>query len=282
MAAAEGPSALPREWDPQPLIGKGFDSSDRVEEVHRWVDKQEWADHDKRFAKLATARFLRARKGDFDRTTENLTETVDWRATNLRPEAWMGRYTATLHEFCFLPIGLDKARRPVIYGCPARASNDEVNACVAHVAMDLEHAFRLEDHPDPAVAVADRWVWVVDFNGFGFKHAMNPTLGRRFVSMFDRHFPERLGLLVLLDPPMVFSILLGALKPFLDEATASKIVSVSTSEIGTKLSEFLQDETVDWLDATCKLDAVPGNLPFPLPAGSYWSHPVEEKDASIL
>jgi hypothetical protein len=70
-------------------------------------------------------------------------------------------------------------------------------------------------------------VWVVDFTGYTFWHAVSgSSLGIAFVRTFSAHYPERLGSIQLIDPPGVFQILLKAMGAVLDERTASKMASI--------------------------------------------------------
>jgi len=279
MAAAAVETAadtgVPLRFRPRPLHDKGYDTAESVAMLESWIAarKEEWSDEERTWAARAAARFLRAHRGDQEAAQANLTDTVEWRRTAIKPDSWGGRYTEDDHRFCFIPLGLDKAKRPVVYGCPARASEDDIEATVDHVVMDLEYAFANEAAEREVSRCDEQWVWLVDFTGFGLKHAMNPSLGRRFVSVFDRHCPERLGCLVLLDPPFVFSMLLGALKPFLDTATSAKIVVVSTASLETDLAHVFPPDMIGWVQEALAMPGVPGSLPLPLPSSAYWSHP---------
>ncbi|KAI9019905.1 CRAL-TRIO domain-containing protein [Hyaloraphidium curvatum] len=121
---------------------------------------------------------------------------------------------------CFLPVGWDSSGRVVVYGSPPRATRSSVPETVDHVVRCLELCF---SHP---FTTSGQWTWLVDFAGFGLRHAMQARLGITFASTFEAHFPERLGRLVLVNPPGVFDLLLAAIRPFADQRTLDKVVSV--------------------------------------------------------
>lgn len=280
-AALASGDTVAHEFRPRPLHDKGYDSDHNRRKLIAWIESDEhsgWSDAEKAWAMRGCGRFLRAHRGDQTKAQNNMQTTLLWRRDALKPEAWAGRYSRDAHDFCFVPLGLDNAGRPVIYGCPSRASNRDAAATVDHVIMEIEHAFSQESKPVPfpdGVLCDEQWVWCVDFNGFGFRDILNPDLGRRFVSVFDSHFPERLGCLLLLDPPMIFSVLLAALKPFMDPATTSKIVIMSRHAARERLVHVFPEPILAWLVEALSMAPEPGNLPFPLPATAYWAHPAE-------
>ncbi|KAA0152517.1 hypothetical protein FNF29_03744 [Cafeteria roenbergensis] len=288
MAAAvlahreEAPEAE-NKFRPAAAASATHDSPAAIATVREWIDERGgdgWSAEERSWARGAAPRFLRAHRGELDSAKAGIGRTVEWRRTGIKPDSWAGRYSEENHKFCFIPLGLDLFRRPVVYGCPARASCSDVDSTIDHVVMDLEYAFANEFAPDPEERCAGQWVWIVDFHGFGLAHATNPSLGRRFVSVFDQHCPERLGCLVLLDPPFVFSMLLGALRPFLDPATAQKIVTVSSSDTEAELRAVLPEDMLGWVLEALRREPSPGSLPFPLPSSAYWSHPAEDASES--
>lgn len=116
----------------------------------------------------------------------------------------------------------------------------------------------------------EQWVWVVDFRGFGFTHAMQARLGISFAKVFADHFPERLKALCMINPPTVFQLLLSAIKPFADERTMSKVqvLSGTDAEVCKQLGERgMSSESVEWMRKVLAMDPVPGSLP-PLPAST--------------
>ena len=173
-------------------------------------------------------RYSIARKGDITAALNMYKASLDWRKI-----ACTGKYSCPPCEkdptaHCFFPIGTDIHNNPVIYGNPPRASQTNVEETVRHVVHQLEYCWNpATSEQGGGDCLGKQWIWVVDFNGFGMKHALNARLGISFASTFANHFPERLHTLFLLNPPTVFSILLSALRPFADERTLSKIHTIN-------------------------------------------------------
>eukprot|EP00615_Pteridomonas_danica_P012556 CAMPEP_0114336896 /NCGR_PEP_ID=MMETSP0101-20121206/6013_1 /TAXON_ID=38822 ORGANISM="Pteridomonas danica, Strain PT" /NCGR_SAMPLE_ID=MMETSP0101 /ASSEMBLY_ACC=CAM_ASM_000211 /LENGTH=336 /DNA_ID=CAMNT_0001468973 /DNA_START=30 /DNA_END=1040 /DNA_ORIENTATION=+ len=117
---------------------------------------------------------------------------------------------------CFYRVGLDRIGRHVIYSCAARARNRVVVDNMEHMAYEFERIF---DHNSAPGKV----VWVIDFKGFGLRDC-NPAMGSTALPMFAAHYPERLGQIVLVDPPRIFAGLWAGVQPILDPVTKSKVV----------------------------------------------------------
>ncbi|KAA0175056.1 hypothetical protein FNF27_03354 [Cafeteria roenbergensis] len=110
---------------------------------------------------------------------------------------------------------------------------------------------------------ADRWVWLVDMRGYTLWSSMaNTRAGIQMASVFSAHYPERLGAVVLLEPPSVFGALLSAIRPFLDAKTVAKIRSVhGSTDVAAVLDELLTREQRAWVDEAMRIPAEPGSLP---------------------
>lgn len=68
----------------------------------------------------------------------------------------------------------------------------------------------------------DSWIWICDFQGFGIVDC-DPRMAKIFLTMSSEHYPERLGLFLILGAPMMFNILWKAISPFIDPKTHHKI-----------------------------------------------------------
>ena len=40
-------------------------------------------------------------------------------------------------------------------------------------------------------------MWVIDFHGFGLSDTTHPTMGTSCVTLFGKHYPERMGLILV-------------------------------------------------------------------------------------
>lgn len=225
-------------------------------------------------------RYLVARKGVAAAAIAMLDASLVWRRGQVAPPLCCSLCDDTFASHCFWCVGLCKDRSVAVYGNPPRARNTDVPATMKHVMSFLEHAYNVaEGEGGVAEAGAAKWTWLVDFNGFGFTHAMQARIGISFAEAFGSHFPERLARLVLINPPTVFSLLLHAIQPFADARTLSKVrtvtgtpAEVSAALVGMGLFDT-GHETLEWLHKTLSMPASPGNLPpFPSTAWRYNPH----------
>jgi hypothetical protein len=234
-----------------------------MEELKKWRESADLSPSGRAFCTdLTLRRYATARRGDYDAALSMLQNSIEWREEAVKEPLGCEICEADPTSHCFFPIGTTVGdENIVIYGNPPRASNREVPQTVTHVVHSLEHCWSATS---PSKVEGSRWVWVVDFNGFGWTHALEVRLGSAFASMFASHFPERLHLLLLLNPPTVFQMLLSAIRPFADERTMSKVQALtgSTEEVVSALAERkLSDESLEWMRRVLDMRPVPGSLP---------------------
>lgn len=76
----------------------------------------------------------------------------------------------------------------------------------------------------------------------------SPTQAK-LVSNLLTHYPERLGFLVLLDPPFVFDMVWSAMKPLMPDETLAKIKMLSKPSHLKQHADVFGPELFDWLSA---------------------------------
>jgi hypothetical protein len=59
------------------------------------------------------------------------------------------------------------------------------------------------------------------------------------------HYPERLGMLLLVDTPWIFNGFWAMASPFLSSATVSKILFIKGSDVSKTLQEHIDKETLE-------------------------------------
>eukprot|EP00293_Proteomonas_sulcata_P008405 CAMPEP_0184315566 /NCGR_PEP_ID=MMETSP1049-20130417/83447_1 /TAXON_ID=77928 /ORGANISM="Proteomonas sulcata, Strain CCMP704" /LENGTH=156 /DNA_ID=CAMNT_0026634125 /DNA_START=83 /DNA_END=553 /DNA_ORIENTATION=+ len=94
----------------------------------------------------------------------------------------------------------------------------------------------------------DTWVWIADFEGFGVKDGMDPRFSIWLIHMFQNHYPERMGCVVCIDAPRLFSVLWSAVKPITSLSTRRKIMFIRGEESRKELADALfEGTTAQWL-----------------------------------
>jgi hypothetical protein len=234
-----------------------------VAEIIAWAS--EASPEIREFATHATIeRYLSASRDNVLNAQRGIEATVSWRKDAIMPDFTCSACAASPGSHCFIPLGSDGGNAVLVYGAPARASaGGEVAATVSHCVNALEKQWRNDG--------SRQWVWIVDFRGFGLTHALNARLGIAFAQVFKDHFPERLKRIVLLNPPLVFKVLISAIGAIADSRTLAKIEQIEF-QTGAQACEQLaarlaitDSDILHWLSAALdEPSALPNSLP-PLP-----------------
>uniref|UniRef100_A0A7S0VUD6 CRAL-TRIO domain-containing protein n=1 Tax=Hemiselmis tepida TaxID=464990 RepID=A0A7S0VUD6_9CRYP len=208
-------------------------------------------------------RFAVARRGNLEGARKQLEKCLRWREENLPADPLrLGceACEADRHTHCFFSLGLDIQGRNVVYASAPRAKMNGARDAVLHMARTLELGW---SHAH----VAPQWVWVIDFTGFRMHDAMQVKTSVAVMSTFGDVMPERLGGVILVNPPTILSIILTAIKPFVDDRTMSKVVRVKIRP-GEDLSQHphpslatLRPQQQGWLEKALTYKPLPGQLP---------------------
>jgi hypothetical protein len=209
-------------------------------------------------------RYLRARDGDERRAFAMLQESLRWRAKHIEPAAALHAdgvprcacCTADACAHCFFRVGRDCEGRSVVYSCAAKATNKVPIDNMLHMAFEMERLFA-------GNAAPGRLVWVIDFAGFGLRD-LSPRMSATSVPMFAAHYPERMGQIVLLDPPAFFHGLYRAVLPMLDEVTRHKVVFVRGAAARRAYAEQMwasDPPLFAWMGEVARCRAAPGGFP---------------------
>ncbi|XP_039001874.1 phosphatidylinositol transfer protein 3-like [Hibiscus syriacus] len=76
-------------------------------------------------------------------------------------------------------------------------------------------------------------VWLIDFNGFNLSH-ISVRMTRETAHVLQEHYPERLGVAILYDPPKFFEPFWKVVKPFLEAKTQNKVKFVYSDDVNSK------------------------------------------------
>jgi hypothetical protein len=87
----------------------------------------------------------------------------------------------------------------------------------------------------------EQMVWLIDFHGFNMSH-ISLKVSRETAHVLQEHYPERLGLAIVYNPPKIFESFYKMVKPFLEPKTSNKVKFVySDDNLSNKLLEDLFD-----------------------------------------
>ncbi|KAF2553576.1 hypothetical protein F2Q68_00035430 [Brassica cretica] len=87
----------------------------------------------------------------------------------------------------------------------------------------------------------EQMVWLIDFHGFNMSH-LSIKVSRETAHVLQEHYPERLGLAILYNPPKIFEPFWKMVKPFLEPKTCNKVKFVySDDNVSKKILEDIFD-----------------------------------------
>ncbi|KAL5557283.1 hypothetical protein UlMin_039519 [Ulmus minor] len=163
-------------------------------------------------------RYLEARNWNVDKSKKMLEESLKWRAT-YKPEET--RWNEVAHEgetgkvskanFC------DRLGRPVLIMRPAKQNTDSPEGNIRHLVYLIENG--ILNLPEDQ----EQMSWLVDFTGFSYNTNISVKTARDIINILQNHYPERLAVVFLYNPPRIFQAFYKAVKYFLDTKTAQKV-----------------------------------------------------------
>jgi len=194
----------------------------------QYAESKEWLDD------ATLTRFLIARSWDIKKAHEMIEYTLKWRRSR-NP----ARYLSILskeeersfsNEACTGKIyitGHDKHGRVVIVfdnSCQnTKSHDDQLNFL----------GFILELGANGGLHDVDKYVVFINLSNFSLLNCPPMQTTKETVSMLTTCFAERLGHLVLYNPPYAFYLVLGAIKYLIDAKTFAKMVVLSDKLIST-------------------------------------------------
>ncbi|KAH1212060.1 Phosphatidylinositol transfer protein 3 [Glycine max] len=163
-------------------------------------------------------RYLEARNWNVDKSKKMLEETLRWRST-YKPEEirWhevaMEGETGKLYRASFH----DRQGRTVLILRPGMQNTTSMENQLRHLVYLLENAM-LNLPPGQ-----EQMSWLIDFTGWSITNNVPLKLARETINILQNHYPERLAIAFLYNPPRVFEAFWKIVKYFLDNKTFQKV-----------------------------------------------------------
>jgi hypothetical protein len=173
-------------------------------------------------------RFLRARKGDIDASSKMLLRHVQWRHEEVKE--WPS--SAVPPSEIEIPLrggasyirGFDKQGRPTaivrVKFHVASTERSVLHRYVIHM-LDEMVARSLRASPNTGVP-SHQFSVILDADGLGWS-SFDADILKFILKMLSGNYPERLGLLYILNDGFMFRMLWKVIEPFLDSRTSKKI-----------------------------------------------------------
>ena len=201
-------------------------------------------------------RFLRAREFDLAAAKEMVLKSLLWRkshavdkilSTYQQPPVVQQFFPGAWHHS-------DKLGRPLFV---LRLGHMDIKGLLRAVGDDGLLKLVLSLCEDGlrrcAVATTQRgkpistWTLLVDLEGLSMRHLWRPGVKClfRIIEIMEAHYPETMGLALIVRTPRVFPVLWTLIGPLIDDNTKNKFMVHSSSEVATDaLAQFLDPDII--------------------------------------
>ncbi|KAI4337719.1 hypothetical protein L6164_016101 [Bauhinia variegata] len=174
------------------------------------------------------SRYLIARNWNVKKAAKMLKESIKWRA-ELKPEEI--HWEDIAHEAetgkIYRSNYIDKLGRTVLVMRPSRQNSKSIKGQIKYLVYCMENAIL---NLPPA---QEKMVWLIDFQGFNLSH-ISVKVTRETAHVLQNHYPERLGLAILYNPPKFFEPFFTMVKPLLEPKTYNKVKFVYSDDPNSK------------------------------------------------
>ncbi|KAG8647976.1 phosphatidylinositol transfer protein 3 isoform X2 [Manihot esculenta] len=188
------------------------------------------------------SRYLRARNWNSKKAAKMLKETLKWRL-EFKPEKirWEDVALEAQTGKVYKANYSDKKGRTVLVMRPGFQNTSALGGQIKHLVYCMENAI-MTMNPDQ-----EQMVWLIDFQQWTMS-SISVKAARETANILQNHYPERLGLAILYNPPKVFESFWMMVKPFIEPKTYKKVKFVYTNDLESlKIMEELFD--MDKLDS---------------------------------
>lgn len=201
-------------------------------------------------------RFLRARKMDLNKSYEMFINTLLWRKENKLDEIFKFEFPELSQVKKFYPHGFhktDKTGRPIYFEISGDLNIDELFKATTSEKLLRYKICQYEylmNFIFPSCSLASNSYISQSVSIFDVKKQTTKFMSKKIldflklVSGFSQnHYPETLGSLYIINSGMMFKVVWTAVKPFLDEKTKKKVVTLG-SDYRKKLLEVIDEENL--------------------------------------
>ncbi|KAJ6852252.1 random slug protein 5-like [Iris pallida] len=163
-------------------------------------------------------RYLEARNWNVDKAKKMLEETLKWRST-YKPEEIRWHEVASEGETgkVYRANFQDLKGRTVLVLRPGKQNTSSQDNQLRHFVYLIENAiFNLPEDQE-------QMAWLIDFSGWSLNLSVPMKTARETINILQNHYPERLAVAFLYNPPRIFEAFWKIIKYFLDPKTFQKV-----------------------------------------------------------
>ncbi|KAI3850236.1 hypothetical protein MKW92_018013 [Papaver armeniacum] len=163
-------------------------------------------------------RYLEARNWNVDKAKKMLEESLKWRST-YKPEDT--RWNEVAHEGetgkVYRANFHDRCGRTVLILRPGMQNTAVAETQIRHLVYLIENA--ILNLPEGQ----EQMSWLIDFTGWSLNTNVPIRTARESANVLQNHYPERLSVAFLYNPPRIFEAFWKIVKYFLDPKTIQKV-----------------------------------------------------------
>ncbi|KAK7386528.1 hypothetical protein VNO78_26822 [Psophocarpus tetragonolobus] len=163
-------------------------------------------------------RYLEARNWNVDKAKKMLEESLKWRTT-YKPEEI--RWAEVTHEGETGKVSRanfhDRLGRTVLIMRPGMQNTTSAEDNIRHLVYLLENAILNLSEGQEQMS------WLIDFSGLSLGNGLSVKTARDIIHILQNHYPERLAIAFLYNPPRIFQAFWKAVRFFLDPKTVQKV-----------------------------------------------------------
>ncbi|KAL0017186.1 hypothetical protein SO802_004255 [Lithocarpus litseifolius] len=163
-------------------------------------------------------RYLEARNWNVEKSKKMLEETLKWRST-FKPEEIQWNEVAIEGETgkIYRANFHDRNGRSVLILRPGMQNTTSMDNQMRHLVYLLENA--ILNLPEGQ----EQMSWLIDFTGWSITNNVPIKSARETINILQNHYPERLAIAFLYNPPRIFEAFWKIVKYFLDAKTFQKV-----------------------------------------------------------
>ncbi|KAI4363938.1 hypothetical protein MLD38_020095 [Melastoma candidum] len=162
-------------------------------------------------------RYLKARNWSTKKATKMLKDTIKWRL-EFKPEKirWDDIASEGKTGKIYKASYSDKKGRTVLVMRPGFQNTNSSKGQIRYLVYCMESA--ITSLPPEL----DQMVWLIDFQGWNMS-SISVSVTRETTHILQDHYPERLGLGILYNPPKIFESFWKMIRPFIEPKTYKKV-----------------------------------------------------------
>ncbi|EGG23115.1 cellular retinaldehyde-binding/triple function domain-containing protein [Cavenderia fasciculata] len=187
-------------------------------------------------------RYLRARDYNVKAAFELFQGTLKWRKEfkpdEINPDK-LSYEASSGKQYCG---PFTTKSRPLITMAPRKENTKNYERQIQLLVYTIERAITKMD----ASQGCEQLAILIDFNGYSIMNAPPLSVSKQTLDILSSHYPERLGVAFIVDPPLVFSVFWNIISPLINKNTVKKIVFVKGEKEKKKvLSQYFESEQLE-------------------------------------